>query len=248
MPFGLTNAQAAFMDLMNRVFCDYLDYFVTVFIDDILVNSKSLREHEDDLRMVLQILREKKLYAKFKKCEFWLNQVIFLGHVVSKDGIYVDPSKVDAVVHWTRPTSATKVQSFLGLARYYKKFMEGFSSIAVPLTRKNVKFNWTEECEKSFQELKHRLVIAIVLTVTSNSRGFVIYNDASLKGFGCVLMQHERVIAYASRQLKPYEQNYPTHDLELATVVFALKILRHYLYGEKCEIYTHHKSLKYFFY
>jgi hypothetical protein len=248
MPFGLTNAQAAFMDLMNRVFCNYLDYFVIVFIDDILVYSKSLREHEDDLRMVLQILREKKLYAKFKKCEFWLNQVIFLGHVVSKDGIYVDPSKVDAVVHWTRPTSETKVQSFLGLARYYRKFMEGFSCIAVPLTRKNVKFNWTEECEKSFQELKHRLVIAIVLTVTSNSRGFVIYNDASLKGFGCVLMQHERVIAYASRQLKPYEQNYPTHDLELAIVVFALKILRHYLYGEKCEIYTHHKSLKYFFY
>lgn len=186
MPFGLTNAPTAFMDLMNRVFRDYLDYFVIVFIDDILVYSKILREHEDHLRMVLQILREKKLYAKFKKSEFWLNQVTFLGHVVSKDGIYVDPSKVDAIVHWTRPNSATKVRSFLGLARYYRRFVEGFSSIAVPLTRKNVKFNWIEECEKSFQELKQHLVTTIVLIVPSNSGGFVIYNDGSLKGLGCV--------------------------------------------------------------
>uniref|UniRef100_A0A2N9FNH1 RNA-directed DNA polymerase n=1 Tax=Fagus sylvatica TaxID=28930 RepID=A0A2N9FNH1_FAGSY len=219
MPFGLTNAPAVFMDLMNRVFHEYLDRFVIVFIDDILVYSKSLEEHEDHLRIVLQILRDKKLYAKLKKCEFWLNQVVFLGHVVSKDGITVDPSKIEAVVSWDRPTNVSE----------------------------NAKFEWKEECEKSFQELKQRLVTAPVLTIPSSSGGFVIYSDASRKGLGCVLMQHGRVVAYASRQLKNYEQNYPTHDLELAAVVFALKIWRHYLYGEKCEIYTDHKSLKYFF-
>jgi hypothetical protein len=250
MSFGLTNAPAVFMDLMNMVFHEYLNRFVIVFIDDILVYSKSLEEHEDHLRIVLQILRDKKLYAKLKKCEFWLNQVVFLGHVVSKDGITVDPSKIEAVVSWDRPTNVSEVRSFLGLAGYYRRFVEGFSRIAAPLThltRKNAKFEWKEECEKSFQELKQRLVTAPVLTIPSSSGGFVIYSDASRKGLGCVLMQHGRVVAYASRQLKNYEQNYPTHDLELAAVVFALKIWRHYLYGEKCEIYTDHKSLKYFF-
>jgi hypothetical protein len=250
MPFGLTNAPAAFMDLMNRVFHEYLDRFVIAFIDDILVYSKSLEEHEDHLRIVLQILRDKKLYAKLKKCEFWLNQVVFLGHVISKDGITVDPSKIEAVVSWDRPTNVSEVRSFLGLAGYYRRFVEGFSRIAAPLThltRKNAKFEWKEECEKSFQELKQRLVMALVLTIPSSSGGFVIYSDASRNGLGCVLMQHGKVVAYASRQLKNYEPNYPTHDLELAAVVFALKIWRHYLYGEKCEIYTDHKSLKYFF-
>uniref|UniRef100_A0A2N9GV60 RNA-directed DNA polymerase n=1 Tax=Fagus sylvatica TaxID=28930 RepID=A0A2N9GV60_FAGSY len=250
MPFGLTNAPAVFMDLMNRVFHEYLDRFVIVFIDDILVYSKSLEEHEDHLRIVLQILRDKKLYAKLKKCEFWLNQVVFLGHVVSMDGITADPSKIEAVVSWDRPTNVSEVRSFLGLVGYYRRFVEGFSRIAAPLThltRKNAKFEWKEECEKSFQELKQQLVTAPVLTIPSSSGGFVIYSDASHKGLGCVLMQHGRVVAYASRQLKNYEQNYPTHDLELAAVVFALKIWRHYLYGEKCEIYTDHKSLKYFF-
>ena len=250
MPFGLTNAPAAFMDLMNRVFKDYLDRFVIVFIDDILVYSKSKGEHEEHLRKVLQVLREKQLYAKFKKCEFWLDRMVFLGHVVSSKGISVDPSKIEAVVNWSRPTNVGEIRSFLGLAGYYRRFVEGFSKIASPLTqltRKNVKFQWSEECEKSFQELKHRLVSAPILTIPSASAGFVIYSDASKKGLGCVLMQDGKVVAYASRQLKTYEQNYPTHDLELAAVVFALKIWRHYLYGERCEIYTDHKSLKYFF-
>ena len=157
MPFGLTNAPAAFMDLMNRVFHEYLDCFVIVFIDDILIFSKSMEEHEEHLRIVFQILREKKLYAKFKKCEFWLDQVVFLGHVISKAGISVDPSKVEAMVDWARPTNVSEIRSFSGLAGYYKRFMEGFSRIATLLTQltsKNAKFVWKEECEKSFQELK----------------------------------------------------------------------------------------------
>ncbi|KAL4011131.1 hypothetical protein IC575_028178 [Cucumis melo] len=178
MSFGLTNAPAVFMDLMNRVFREFLDTFVIVFIDDILIYSKTEAEYEEHLRMVLQTLRDNKLYAKFSKCEFWLKQVSFLGHVVSKVSL-VDPAKIER-----SPVGPDLPQSV---------------------------------------------------------------SDASKKGLGCVLMQQGKVVAYASRQLKSHEQNYPTHDLELAVVVFALKIWRHYLYGEKIQIFTDHKSLKYFF-
>ncbi|GKV30687.1 hypothetical protein SLEP1_g39472 [Rubroshorea leprosula] len=163
MPFGLTNASVRFMDLMNRVFSKYLDKFVVVFIDDILIYSSSHALHEKHLRIVLETLRSERLFAKFKKCEFWLDNVAFLGHVVTKDGIFVDPQKIEAVVDWNRPNS---------------------------------------------------------------------------------VVEKDRVITYASRQLKPYEENYPTHDLELTAVVFALKMWRHYLYCETCEIFTDHKSLK----
>ncbi|GJR13412.1 putative reverse transcriptase domain-containing protein [Tanacetum coccineum] len=201
MPFGLTNAPAVFMDLMNRIFHEYLDKFVIVFIDDILVYSKSEEEHERHLRIVLEILRQKKLYAKFSKCEFWLQQVAFLGHIVSADGIIMDPSKVEAITKWPRPTTVTEVRSFLGLAGYYRRFVEGFSRLALPLTqlmRKGEKFVWTDERQESFEELKRRLVSAPILTLPSGSGGFQIYSDASKKGLGCVLMQHGKVIAYAS--------------------------------------------------
>ena len=250
MPFGLTNAPAAFMDLMNRVFKPYLDRFVVVFIDDILIYSRSDAEHEEHLRIVLQLLREKELYAKLKKCEFWLREVTFLGHVISADGVAVDPKKIDAIRDWPRPTTVTEVRSFLGLAGYYRRFVEGFAKLSTPLTRltrKGIKFVWSEACQRSFDELRQRLTSAPILALPVMGEGFVIYSDASHSGLGCVLMQHGRVIAYASRQLKDYEKNYPTHDLELAAVVFALKLWRHYLYGEHCDIFTDHKSLKYLF-
>nr|XP_027086619.1 uncharacterized protein LOC113708357 [Coffea arabica] len=237
MPFGLTNALAAFMDMMNRVFKPQLDRFVVVFIDDILVYSPNEKTHAAH-REVLTILRREKLYAKFSKCEFWLKSVAYLGHVISGQGVSVDPKKVEAIVDWPRPTNVTEVRSFLGLAGYCRKFVEGFSTIATPLTRltqKRAKFEWTDKCESSFQKLKETLVSAPVLTLPSGMEGFVIYSDASKNGLGCVLMQNGKVIAYASRQLKSYEQNYPTHDLELAAVVFALKIWSHYLYGVQCE-------------
>ncbi|CAA0835184.1 Uncharacterized mitochondrial protein AtMg00860, partial [Striga hermonthica] len=250
MPFGLSNAPAVFMDLMNRIFHPYLDQFVIVFIDDILIYSKSQKEHEEHLRVVFETLRREKLYAKFSKCEFWLQRVSFLGHVITQAGIEVDPSKVSAVQNWSTPRNLSEVRSFLGLAGYYRRFMEGFSKIALPLsqlTRKSVKFEWTDRCEASFQELKRRLTTAPVLTIPDPSRSFTIFSDASRQGLGCVLMQDGQVVAYASRQLKPHEQNYPTHDLELAAVVHALKISRHYLYGGRCEIFTDHKSLQYIF-
>lgn len=250
MPFGLTNAPAMFMDLMNRIFHQYLDQFVIVFIDDILVYSIDRKAHEKHLRTVLQTLRGKQLYAKFSKCEFWLDQVVFLGHVVSANGVSVDPQKVEAVVNWERPTSATEVRSFLGLAGYYRRFVEDFSRLALPLTtltRKNVKYEWSNKCEQSFQELKNRLVTAPILALPVTGKEYVIYCDASRQGLGCVLMQEGKVIAYASRQLKKHECNYPTHDLELGAIILALKIWRHYLFGEKCHIFTDHKSLQYIF-
>ncbi|TYJ96975.1 DNA/RNA polymerases superfamily protein [Cucumis melo var. makuwa] len=208
MPFGLTNAPAVFMDLMNRIFHQYLDQFVIVFIDDILVYSVDRESHEEHLRIVLQTLRDKQLYAKFSKCEFWLEQVVFLGHVVSAKGVSVDPQKVEAVVNWERPTSATEVRSFLGLAGYYRRFIEDFSQLALPLTaltRKNAKFEWSDKCEQSFQELKKRLVTAPILALSVTGKDYVIYCDASRIGLGCVLMQDENVIAYASRQLKEHQ-------------------------------------------
>ncbi|XP_077249415.1 uncharacterized protein LOC143888918 [Tasmannia lanceolata] len=202
------------------------------------------------LRRALETLRQNHLFAKFSKCEFWLENVAFLGHVVSKEGISVDPVKVKVVLQWKQPTNATEVRSFLRLAGYYRKFVEGFSTLAGPLTkltRKNVEFIWAEECELSFQELKKRLTSSPVLVLPSEGVDFVIYSDASIKGLGCVIMQDGKVIAYGSRQLKRHEVNYPTHDLELAAVVFALRIWRHYLYGVKFEVFTDHKSLKYLF-
>lgn len=250
MSFGLTNAPAAFMDLMNRVFKPFLDVFVIVFIDDIMVYSRSEEDHANHLRQVLQILRDRKLYAKFSKCEFWLRSVAFLGHIVSDEGVRVDTQKIEAVKNWPRPTTPTEVRSFLGLAGYYRRFVEGFASISAPLTKltqKEVKFQWSDACERSFQELKNKLTSTPVLVLPEGTEGYVVYCDASGVGLGCVLMQHGKVIAYASRQLRPHEKNYPTHDLELAAVVFALKIWRHYLYGVHVDIYTDHKSLQYIF-
>ncbi|KAJ9548358.1 hypothetical protein OSB04_020901 [Centaurea solstitialis] len=250
MPFGLTNAPAAFMDLMNRVCRPMLDKSVIVFIDDILVYSKSEEEHATHLREILELLRKERLYAKFSKCEFWLRQVQFLGHVISGDGVSVDLTKIEAIQKWEQPKNPSEVRSFLGLAGYYRRFIRDFSKIAVPLTsltRKDVKFEWTEAQDNAFQTLKDCLTNAPILALPEGSEDFVVYSDASLLGLGCVLMQRGKVIAYASRQLKEYEKKYPTHDLELAAVVFALKLWRHYLYGTKCQLYTDHKSLKYLF-
>ncbi|GJW21678.1 putative reverse transcriptase domain-containing protein [Tanacetum coccineum] len=227
MPFGLTNAPAIFMDLMNRVCKPYLDKFVIVFIDDILIYSKSEEEHEVHLKTILDLLKKEKLYAKFSKCEFWLKEVQFLGHVVNRDGIHVDPSKVESVKNWKTPESSTEIRSFLGLAGYYRRFIENFSKIAKPLTlltQKNKPYVWGDKQDEAFRILKEKLCNAPVLALPDGPNDYVVYCDASKQGFGCVLMQRGKVIAYASRQLKKHEKNYTTHDLELGAVVFALKI------------------------
>ncbi|GJS76013.1 reverse transcriptase domain-containing protein, partial [Tanacetum coccineum] len=247
MPFGLTNAPAVFMDLMNRVCKPYLDKFVIVFIDDILIYSKNKQEHAEHLKLILELLKKEQLYAKFSKCEFWIPKVQFLGHVIDSQGIHVDPAKIESVKDWASPKSATEIRQFLGLAGYYRRFIEGFSKIAKPmtkLTQKKVKFDWSDKAETAFQLIKHKLCSAPILALPEGNEDFIAYCDASIKGLGAVLMQREKVIAYASRQLKLHEKNYTTHDLELGAVVFALKIWRHYLYGTKCTVFTDHKSLQ----
>jgi ribonuclease HI len=200
--------------------------------------------------MVLQKLHDNQLCTKFTKCEFWLDEVHFLGHIISKGRISVDPDKVTAIVDWKIPSTVSEVWSFLGLAGYYRRFIEWFSKIAKPMTsllEKGKEFKWTGECQESFNQLRSKLMVAPVLIMPDLQKNFDIYCDASCQGLGCVLMQEGHVIAYASRQLRKHELKIPTHDLELAAVVHALKIWRHYIMGTKCRVYTDHKSLKYIF-
>ena len=227
MSFGLTNAPTYFMYLMNSVFMPKLDKFVVVFIDDILIYSENEADHAEHLRIVLSRLREHKLYAKFSKCEIWLSKVPFLGHILSRDGISIDPFKVQDVMDWKAPISVHEVQSFLGLSGYYRRFIPDFSKIAKSMTRllqKDEKFNWMPECEAVFHTLRTLLTTTPILAQPNIEKPFDVFCDASGIGLGCVLMQEGRVIAYASQQLREHEVNYPTHDLELAVVVHDLKI------------------------
>ncbi|GJZ13297.1 putative nucleotidyltransferase, ribonuclease H [Tanacetum coccineum] len=216
MSFGLTSAPAVFMDLMNRVCKPYLDKFLIVFIDDILIYFRNREEHTNHLRIILELLKKEKLYAKFSKCDLWIRIMQFLGHLIDSQVLHVDPAKIEAVKNWTSPTTPIEIRQFLGLA----------------------------DQETAFQLLKQKLCKASILALPKGNDDFVVYYDASHQGLGAVLMQREKVIAYASRQLKPNEENYTTHDLELGAVVFALKIWRHYLYGTKCTVFTDHKSLQ----
>ena len=200
-----------------------------VFIDDTLMYSKDAQEQEHHLRIVLQMLREKQLFAKLSKCDFWLQKVSFLGHIVSVEGIRVDPIKIEAVVSSKLPRNVTDVRIFLGLEGYYRRFVNGFFVITSSLTKllqKGIKFAWDDKYQLSFEQLNKILVKAPVLTQPTSGREYAMYSDASRIGLGCVLMQDGKVMAYASRQLKPHEQNYSTHDLKLVAVVFTLKIWR----------------------
>ncbi|KAA3469597.1 Retrotransposable element Tf2 [Gossypium australe] len=210
-----------------------------------------VKKKDGSMRLCIDYWQLNKLRVKdsyVPKTPFRTREVGFLGHIVSGDGIRVDPSKILAIVDWKPPKDVTEVRSFLGLAGYYRRFLKEFSMIATQMTRllqKDVKFEWTEKCQRSFERLKALLTEAPILVQPELGKEFMVYSDASLNGLGCVLMQKGKVIAYASRQLKPHEKNYPTHDLELAAIVFAPKIWRHHLYGERCRVFTDHKSLKY---
>lgn len=201
MSFGVSNTPNVFMEYMNHIFHPYLDQFVVVFIDDILVYSKSDEDHAEHLHVVLQVLKEKKLYAKLSKCEFWLREVSFLGHVISSGGITVDPTKIDVMLQWEASKIVFGIRSFLGLAGYYKRFIKGFSKLDLSLTRltqKGQAFVWDMKCEDKFQELKKRLMTIPVLILPGPSKPFVVYYDASHTILGGVLMQNGQVVAYAS--------------------------------------------------
>src|SRR6266498_5625807 len=196
------------------MFMEELDVLVVIFIDDILIYSKLEEEHAEHIRIVLRRLREHRLYAKFSKCEYWLSEMAFLGHVLNKDGVAVDLNKVKEVLDWMPPKSVSEIRSFLGLAGYYRRFIENFSKIAKTMTellKQGVKFEWSDDCERAFQTLKTRLTTAPVLAQPDIHKDFDVYCDASRIGLGCVLMKEGQVVAYASHQLKCHEDNYSTH-------------------------------------
>jgi hypothetical protein len=212
MSFGLTHAPSFFMYLMNSVFIDYLDKFVVVFIDDILIYSQNEKEHKEHLKMVLQRLWEQQLYAKLSKCKFWISEVLFLGHIINRDGLAMDPKKVAYILDLKAPRDVRGIKSFIGMAGYYRRFIEGFSKIARPMTTllvKKVEFKWTLECQESFEPLKKKLTTPPVLILPDVHMPFSVYCDALYTSLGCVLMQEGRVVVYSSLWLRIHERNYP---------------------------------------
>ena len=252
LPFGLTNAPATFMALMNDVLRPYLDKCVVVFLDDVLIYSKSIEEHAHHLRQVLNAFRRHRLYAKPSKCEIGLEQVDFLGHTITVDGIQVDKKKIQAVEEWPTPTCATDVRSFLGLAGFYRRFVHGFARIAAPLTAltgAKAAWKWTTQEHTAFLALKKALTTTPVLATPDFTRPFEVYTDASQRAIGAILLQDQgrglQPIAYESRKMNDAEQNYPTHEQELLAIVHALRTWRCYLEGSKFKLNTDHLSLKY---
>ena len=255
LPFGLTNAPGTFMHLMHETFREYLDDFVLVFLDDILIFSKTLEEHERHIKAVLDKLRASKLYAKESKCEFFKTEVEFLGHMVGRDGVRMMDDKVKAISEWPIPTKVGDIRAFLGTAGYYRKFIRDFSSIAAPLTeltKDAVKFEWTSKQQSAFTRLKLALQEAPVLALPDPKLPFVVHVDASGFATGAVLQQDQgkglQPIAYLSKKMLDAETRYPVHEQELLGIIVALKSWRHHLMGAKftITIMSDHKSLTQF--
>jgi len=246
LSFGLTNAPATFQAAMNDIFRPLLGKCVVVYIDDILVFSKTHEEHAKHLCQVMQILQNQDFRVKLSKCEFAKSEVKFLGHVVGADGIKVDTSKTAVVSNWPVPNSLSPLRSFLGLATYFRKFIANFSTMVAPLThltKKDVPYAWCANCQKAFEEVKHALTHAPVLALPDFSKPFEVSCDASIQGLGAVLLQEGRPIAYESRKLIPAEVRYTTGEQELLAVVHALKVWRCYLEGPLFTVITDHNPL-----
>jgi hypothetical protein len=253
LPFGLTNAPATFMHLMHQALRPLLDECALVFLDDILIYSKTLEEHKQHVRRVLDALREQKLYAKESKCEFFKHEVEFLGHIVGREGVRMMEDKVEAVRAWPTPRSVRDVRAFLGTAGYYRKFIRDFSAIAAPLselTKDSVKFEWTAPHEQAFCQLKAAIAQGPVLILPDPSLPFVVHTDASGFAVGAVLQQDQgkglQPIAFLSKKMADAETRYPVHEQELLAIIQALTAWRHYLHGSKFVVRTDHKSLQFF--
>jgi hypothetical protein len=248
MSFGLCNAPATFQAVMNKIFKPLLNKGVLVYMDDILIFAKSKAEHVELLRQVLQILKENNFFARLDKCEFEQHELKYLGHIVSADGIKVNPVKTKSISEWPTPKSVKDIRSFLGLANYFRKFVQGFAVLTAPLTaltRKDVGFVWTDQCQKAFDGVKHALTHAPVLAMPDFTRPSTmeVLCDASIIGIGAVLTQDGRPLAYESKRLSDAEVKWTTTDQELWAVVHALKIWRCYLEGVKFTVVTDHNPL-----
>ena len=241
--FGLTNAPATFQAAMDKMLGDFINDFVVVYLDDIMIYSKTLEDHEKHLRAVLERLREHKFYANLKKCDFMKSEVAFLGHIISADGIKVDPKKVQAVSEWDVPRDVRGVRSFLGLANYFRRFIQGFSKMVAPLTnltKKDNSFVWTSECQDAFEKVKYSLTQAPVLVSPTRDKPYEVVSDASGIGLGAVLLQDGRPVAFESRKLSGAEQNYTVTEQEMLGVVHALQRWRCYLEGADFTVVTDH--------
>ena len=249
MPFGLTNAPATFCNLMNDVLYEFLDDFVVVYLDDIVVYSQSLREHVEHLRLVFSALKKNSLYVKKEKCEFCQQEIMFLGHKVSQGRIRMDERKVEAILDWSAPTKVTELRSFLGLANYYRRFIKDYSKMASPLTdllKKDKHWEWTEACQEAFQDIKQAVTSEPVLRLPDFELPFEVHTDASDRALGGVLVQEGHPIAYESRKLKEAEQRYSAHEKEMTAVVHCLEIWKHYLLGTKFVVVTDNVANTYF--
>ncbi|CAI7833834.1 unnamed protein product [Closterium sp. NIES-54] len=252
MPFGLTNAPATFQAEMNHILRPLLDKCVVVYLDDILIYSRDMKQHIEHLRCVFEILRREKFYVKLSKSEFALKKVQFLGHMVSAQGVHVDPKKIEAVRTWKTPENVKELHQFLGFANYYNRFVPQYAKIATPLTnllKKNTPFKWEDVHQQAMEQLKTALTSAPVLILPDLEKDCVIEADASDQAVGAVLMQDQgkglQPIAYLSNKLHGAELNYPIHDKEALAIITAFKIRRCYLKGRKTTVYTDHCSLKY---
>jgi hypothetical protein len=254
LPMGLCNAPGTFMHVMNSVFRKQLDRFMLVFLDDIFIYSSTEEEHLLHLREVLEVLRREKLYLKPVKCEWMLPEVEFLGHRIGRDGLAVDPHKVDAVRQWPAPTNVSELRSFLGLAGYYRRFLEQYSKVALPLTeltKDEVEWKWTDAEKGSFEQLKDMLSNAPVLKLADPERPYVIHCDASGYAIGACLMQDQgnglQPVSYISAKMKPAETRYAPHEQELLALVYACATWRHYLHnGQPFTVLSDHQSLRFF--
>ncbi|CAI7891587.1 unnamed protein product [Closterium sp. NIES-54] len=251
LPFELTNAPATFMSLMHSVFRDFLDRFVIIFIDDILIYSKSLKERVEHLRQVFTRLREHSLFAKQSKCEFAKPSIPFLGHIILHNQLAMDPSKVKAIREWKEPTSIKEVQAFLGLANYYRKFIRHFAAITSPLSNllcKSEPFHWDSDQQTAFNALKCALTSSPTLALPNPSLPYVIWTDASQVAMGAILCQDQghglQPLAFESRKLKPAECNYATHDREALAIVHAIKKWRCYVHMQPITVLTDHCTLQ----
>jgi hypothetical protein len=247
MPFGLTNAPSTFQGLMNSIFKPFLQKFVLVFFDDILIYSKSWEDHLQHVDKVLQLLKEKQLYAKPSKCFFGVKEVEYLGHIVSHEGVKVDPNKIKAMMDWPIPKTLKNLREFLGLTGYYRKFVRNYGRIAAPLTKLTKKdaFSWTPEATKSFEQLKEVMCKAPVLTTPNFTKTFIVECDASGNGIGVVLMQEGRPLAFESRPLKGRDLHKPIYEKEMMAILHALKKWHPYLIGRHFKVKIDHDSLKY---
>ncbi len=251
LPFGLTNAPATFMSLMNEAFKEYLDKFVVVYLDDILIYSETWEDHLEHLRKALEILRKEKLFAKLSKCTFGAQEVEYLGFILRSDGVAINPHKNKAIQEWPIPKSKKDVQSFLGLINYYRRFIKNCSKVSKPLTEltKDVPFVWNERSAEAFKALKEMVTTAPILQAFREDLPVIVTTDASKKAIGAVLEQDgpdgRRTVAFTSRTLNAAEQNYAAHDLELLGIVDTLRAWRCYLHGRKFIVHTDHYPLRY---